>query len=144
MEFAFAPHSVTDSGFRGYPDHKKVLGQIPTNPYKFSGACNCRGGRFVNLFKATNNGRAGAVQIILSALHGDGPPTMTTIVLAHPNARCPRFQVFGVYDGPDDRFTFGVQEFNVRDDAERIARKMMEEHGADHFRRVMHSSERIG
>jgi hypothetical protein len=31
---------------------------------------------------------------------------MTTIVLAHPSQHCPRFQVFGVYNGPDDRFTF--------------------------------------
>ena len=31
---------------------------------------------------------------------------MTTIVLAHPNQHCPRFQVFGVCDGDDDRFTF--------------------------------------
>jgi len=69
---------------------------------------------------------------------------MTTIVLALPYERCRRFQVFGVYDGPDDRFTFGVQEFDVRDDAERVARWMMEEHGADHFRRVIHSGERIG
>ena len=33
---------------------------------------------------------------------------MTTIVLSHPNEQCPRFQVFGVYDGPDDRFIFAV------------------------------------
>ena len=68
---------------------------------------------------------------------------MTTIVLAHPNEHCPRFQVFGVYDGPDDRFTFAVQEFDDRDEAERVARKMMEEHGADHFRRVIRS-QKIG
>ena len=62
---------------------------------------------------------------------------MTTIVLAHPNKQCPRFQVFGVYDGEDDRFTFAVQEFDDRDGAERVARKLMEKHGADHFRRVV-------
>lgn len=64
---------------------------------------------------------------------------MTTIVLAHPNQHCPRFQVFGFYDGDDDRFTFAVREFDDRDRAERAARKMMEQHGADHFRRVVRS-----
>jgi|WetSurMetagenome_2_1015567.scaffolds.fasta_scaffold774763_2 hypothetical protein len=62
---------------------------------------------------------------------------MTTIVLAHPNQHCPRFQVFGVYDGHDDRFTFAVQEFDERKKAEQVARKLMEDHGADHFRRVV-------
>jgi hypothetical protein len=42
MEFAFAPQLVTDSGFRDYPDHKEVPGQIPTNPYKDSGVWGCR------------------------------------------------------------------------------------------------------
>ncbi len=64
---------------------------------------------------------------------------MTTIVLAHPNERCPRFQVFGIYDGDDDRFTFAVQEFDDQEKAERVARKLMEDHEADHFRRVMRS-----
>ena len=62
---------------------------------------------------------------------------MTTIVLAHPNQHCPRFQVFGVYDSNDDRFTFAVQEFEDRDKAEQVARKLMENHRADHFRRVL-------
>jgi hypothetical protein len=62
---------------------------------------------------------------------------MTTTVLAHPNDHCPRFQVFGIYDGPDDRYTFADQEFEVRDDAERVARNLMEKHEADHFRRVV-------
>ena len=62
---------------------------------------------------------------------------MTTIVLAHPNDRCPRFQVFGVYDGDDDHFVFNLQEFDDREGAERVAGKMMERHGADHFERVM-------
>lgn len=35
--------------------------------------------------------------------------TMTTIVLSHPNQHCARFQVFGVYDGSDDRFVFAVK-----------------------------------
>ena len=64
---------------------------------------------------------------------------MTTIVLAHPNERCPRFQVFGIYDGDDDRFTFAVQEFDDQEKAERVARKLMEDQGADHFRRVIRS-----
>jgi len=50
---------------------------------------------------------------------------MTTIVLSHPNQHCRRFQVFGVYDGRDDHFTFAVQEFDVRDQAERFARLLM-------------------
>ena len=62
---------------------------------------------------------------------------MTTIVLAHPDQHCPRFQVFGVYDGPDDRFTFAVHEFEDQDRAERVARKLMEVHEADHFQRVV-------
>ncbi len=62
---------------------------------------------------------------------------MTTIVLAHPNEHCPRFQVFGVYDGEDDRFTFAVQEFDDQQRAERIAHRLMEQHRADHFRRVI-------
>ena len=69
---------------------------------------------------------------------------MTTIVLAHPDQHCPRFQVFGVYDGPGCRSTFAIQEFNGRDDAERAARKLMEAHKADHFRRVIKTGERIG
>lgn len=69
---------------------------------------------------------------------------MTTIVLVHPTPACPRFQVFGTYDGPEKHITFATQEFGVRDDAERVARKMMDEHAADHFRRVMHTGERIG
>jgi len=62
---------------------------------------------------------------------------MTTIVLSHPNQHCRRFQVFGVYDGRDDHFTFAVQEFDVRDQAERFARLLMEKHQADHFQRVV-------
>lgn len=62
---------------------------------------------------------------------------MTTVVLAHPNHHCSRFQVFGVYDGDDDRFTFAVQEFDEQEKAERVARTLMEDHGADHFRRVI-------
>lgn len=62
---------------------------------------------------------------------------MTTIVLAHPSQHCPHFQVFGVYDGFDDRFTFAVQEFDEQDRVERVARKLMEKHRADHFRRVV-------
>ena len=60
---------------------------------------------------------------------------MTTIVLAHPNQHCPRFQVFGVYDGEDDRFVFDVREFQEPEKAERWASRMVEHHEADHFRR---------
>ena len=60
---------------------------------------------------------------------------MTTIVLTHPNEHCPTFQVFGVYDGPREHRTFAVQEVAARDEAERVAQKMMEFYEADHFRR---------
>ncbi len=62
---------------------------------------------------------------------------MTTIVLSHPNQHCARFQVFGVYDGSDDRFVFAVKEFDDQHQAERVAHRMMEMHGADHFERVV-------
>lgn len=63
---------------------------------------------------------------------------MTKIVLAHPCDRCPKFQVFGVYDGDNDGHTFGLQEFEPgeQDRAERYARWLMEKHVADHFERV--------
>lgn len=69
---------------------------------------------------------------------------MTTIVLAHPNQGCPRFQVFGVYDGPDDRFTFAAQEFDDRERAEWIAKRLMEALEADHFRRVTSTTDNPG
>lgn len=50
-------------------------------------------------------------------------------MIAHPNQFCPRFQVFGVYDGDDDRFVFAVQKFDEQERAERVARKLMEVHG---------------
>ncbi len=37
-------------------------------------------------------------------------------------------RVFGVYDGEDDRFVFGVRDFDEREKAERWARRMMEYH----------------
>jgi hypothetical protein len=43
----------------------------------------------------------------------------------HPNQHCPRFQVFGVYDGDDDHFVIAVQEFDEQERAERVARKLM-------------------
>ena len=69
---------------------------------------------------------------------------MTTIVLVHPDEHCPKFQVFGLYGNPNDHRTFAVQEFDERDEAERVARKMMEAHEADHFQRVIRSRQRIG
>ncbi len=62
---------------------------------------------------------------------------MTTIVLTHPNKRCLWLQVFAFYGGSDDRFTFALQEFDVRDDVKRAARKVTDAHEADHFRRIM-------
>ena len=52
---------------------------------------------------------------------------MTTIVLAHPNERCPRFQVFCVYEAPDVHHVFALEEIGSRSEAERVAHKMMEE-----------------
>ena len=69
---------------------------------------------------------------------------MTTIVLAHPNERCPRFQVFGEYESPNEHYVFDVVEIGSRDDAEQLARHMMESYEADHFRRVIEVGERIG
>jgi len=69
---------------------------------------------------------------------------MTTIVLAHPNERCPRFQVFAVYEAPDVHHAFALEEISSRDEAEHLARHMMEAYEADHFRRVLEVGERIG
>ena len=68
---------------------------------------------------------------------------MTTIVLAHPNEHCLRFQLFAVYDAPDVHHVFGVEEISSRDEAEQRAREMMEIYEADHFRRPIAVSERI-
>ena len=69
---------------------------------------------------------------------------MTTIVLAHPSERYPRFQVFAIYEAPNMHQAFGAQEFDARGDAERVARQMMETYQADHFRRVIEVGQRIG
>ena len=53
-------------------------------------------------------------------------------------------EVFGIYDEPDDRFTFAVQEFDDRDRAERVARKMTEKHEANRFQRIVCFGRRIG
>ncbi len=71
-------------------------------------------------------------------------PAMTTIVLAHPNERCPRFQVFAIYEAPDVHHVFALNEISTRDEAEDVAHKMMEDYAADHFRRVIEVWERIG
>ena len=69
---------------------------------------------------------------------------MTTIVLAHPSERCPRFQVFCVYESPNVHHVFALEEFSRRDEAEHVARRLMETFEADHFRRVIEVGERIG
>ena len=69
---------------------------------------------------------------------------MTTIVLAHPNEHCPRFQIFGVYEAPNVHHVFAAAEIGSRDEAEHVARRMMEIYEADHFRRVVEVGERIG
>ena len=69
---------------------------------------------------------------------------MTTIVLIHPSEHCPQFQVFAVYDAPDVHHVFGLEEISDRDEAEHVARQMMETYDADHFRRVIAVGERIG
>lgn len=63
---------------------------------------------------------------------------MVTIHLAHPGPRCPVFQVFANYEGPDDRYTFGVREFpaDAEDRAEAAARVMIFKFHAARFRRV--------
>jgi L-amino acid N-acyltransferase YncA len=71
-------------------------------------------------------------------------PTMTTIVLAHPAEQRARFQVFAVYDSRHEHSVFAALEFADRMEAELVARKMMEEFEADHFRRVVAVGERIG
>jgi hypothetical protein len=53
-----------------------------------------------------------------------------------PNEHSQQFQVFGVYDGEDDRFVFAVQKFDDQERAEQVAHRMMEAHEADHFKRV--------
>jgi hypothetical protein len=69
---------------------------------------------------------------------------MTTIVLAHPNERCPRFQVFCVYEAPKVHHVFALEEISNRGEAERIAHRMMEDYEADHFRRVIEVGEPLG
>ena len=69
---------------------------------------------------------------------------MTTIVLAHPNERCPQFQVFGVYEAPNVHHVFAVEEISSRDEAEHVAHQMMQTYEADHFRRVIEVGARIG
>lgn len=65
---------------------------------------------------------------------------MTTIILSASGRNGGKVQVFGNYQGPDDRYTFGVREFGTdregRADAEAYARRMMEKHQADHFQRI--------
>ena len=39
---------------------------------------------------------------------------------------------------------FAFEEIGTRDEAERVAHKMMEDYKADHFRRVIEVGERIG
>jgi hypothetical protein len=57
--------------------------------------------------------------------------TMTTIHLSTTTKRNDgRYQVFGNYDGADDRYTFAVQSFASMADAERYAGRVAEIHGA--------------
>jgi hypothetical protein len=54
----------------------------------------------------------------------------TTIHLARPTERFPLWQVFGNYDGPDDRHIFGLREYpeDGETDARRYAAKLLERH----------------
>ena len=62
---------------------------------------------------------------------------MVTITISEALARQRGLvQVFGEYDGPDDRYVFGVREFEDLSVAESHARRMMNRFGADHLRRV--------
>jgi hypothetical protein len=69
---------------------------------------------------------------------------MTTIVLAHPGEHCPRFQVFAIYEAPNVHHVFALQEIAVRDEAEHLARQMMDAYEADHFRRVIEVRQPLG
>lgn len=61
---------------------------------------------------------------------------MTTIVIAKPKPVVqPKWQVFGVYQGPEDRHIFAIFETDDPKKAEAKAREMMEEYEADHFLR---------
>ena len=42
---------------------------------------------------------------------------MITIVLSKPNARCPRWQVFGVREDAEDRHVFDLREFEESEGA---------------------------
>jgi hypothetical protein len=55
----------------------------------------------------------------------------TTIAIAAPKRTGHPWQVFGRYEGPDDRFVFGVREFARRSEAEAHAGRMVLKHGAD-------------
>ena len=62
---------------------------------------------------------------------------MTTITLSERTKRNDdRYQVFGFHDGDDDRFVFGIKNFDAKADAETYARRMMDLHAADHFERI--------
>jgi hypothetical protein len=52
--------------------------------------------------------------------------------------------VFGVYEAPNEHYVFAVEEISSRDDAEQVTQQMMETYEADHFRRVIEISKRIG
>jgi hypothetical protein len=58
---------------------------------------------------------------------------MTTIHLARPSPRNPRYQVFGNYEAPDgsDRFIFGFREFDDAAHAARVAKAMVARFGAE-------------
>ena len=64
---------------------------------------------------------------------------MTTIILARPKRKSPtpEWQVFGCYEGDDDRYTFAVRSFpaDAKRQAERYARRMMANHHADRLER---------
>ncbi len=55
---------------------------------------------------------------------------MTTIYLARPDEHQPNIQVFGAYDGEDDRYTFAVRSFEAGQDrqAEAYAYRLIEIH----------------
>jgi hypothetical protein len=54
---------------------------------------------------------------------------MTTVHLATPGPRCRRHQVCGVYEGPDDRYVFGVREFDDATAALRYAEDLADRTG---------------
>ena len=69
---------------------------------------------------------------------------MTTIVLNPSQRTLPAVPGFCRLRGAEVHHVFALQEVCGRDEAEDVARQMMENFEADHFRRVIEVGQRIG